>query len=47
MWGVAAFGQAGVETVLKILKREFQLSMAQCGKQSIAEVDGNAILKPR
>ena len=47
MWGVAAFGQPGVETVLKILRREFHLVMAQCGKQSIAEVDGNSILRSR
>src|SRR5262245_8686460 len=28
MWGVASFGQAGVETVLSILRREFNLVMA-------------------
>jgi isopentenyl diphosphate isomerase/L-lactate dehydrogenase-like FMN-dependent dehydrogenase len=44
MWGVAAFGQAGVEAVLAILKREFQLAMAQCGKRSSAEIDANSIL---
>jgi isopentenyl diphosphate isomerase/L-lactate dehydrogenase-like FMN-dependent dehydrogenase len=47
MWGVAAFGQAGVETVLTILRREFHLVMAECGKKSIAEIDGNSILRAR
>ncbi|HET9942329.1 MAG TPA: alpha-hydroxy acid oxidase, partial [Terriglobia bacterium] len=31
MWGVAAFGQPGVEAVLAIMRREFQLVMAECG----------------
>ena len=47
MWGVAAFGQPGVETVLKILRREFNLVMAQCGKRSLKEIDGSSILKSR
>ena len=47
MWGVAAFGQPGVETVLAILRREFNLVMAECGKRSIAEIDGGAILRVR
>ena len=45
MWGVAAFGQSGVETVLAILRREFQLVMAECGKRSISEITPAAILK--
>lgn len=45
MWGVAAFGQPGVETVLAILRREFNLVMAECGKRSIGEIDGTSILK--
>ena len=45
MWGVAAFGQTGVEAVLAILRREFNLVMAECGKKSIAEIDGGSILR--
>ena len=45
MWGVAAFGQPGVEAVLAILRREFNLVMAECGKKSIAEIDGGSILR--
>jgi isopentenyl diphosphate isomerase/L-lactate dehydrogenase-like FMN-dependent dehydrogenase len=47
MWGVAAFGQEGVETVLGILRREFQLVMAECGKRSIGEITSSAIMKGR
>jgi 4-hydroxymandelate oxidase len=47
MWAVAAFGEPGVETVLSILRREFNLVMAECGKKSVAEIDGSAILKAR
>jgi len=47
MWGVAAFGQPGVETVLGILRRELNLVMAECGKKSVAEIDGSAILRAR
>ena len=45
MWGVASFGQPGVEAVLAILRREFNLVMAECGKKSIAEIDGGSILR--
>jgi 4-hydroxymandelate oxidase len=45
MWGVAAFGQPGVETVLAIMRREFNLAMAECGKKSIAEINASAIVK--
>jgi len=44
MWGVAAFGQPGVETVLGIMRREFNLVMAQCGKRSLAEVTPASII---
>jgi lactate 2-monooxygenase len=45
MWGVAAFGQPGVETVLGILHREFNLIMAQCGKHSIREIGPTSIIR--
>jgi isopentenyl diphosphate isomerase/L-lactate dehydrogenase-like FMN-dependent dehydrogenase len=45
MWGVATFGQAGVDTVLAILRREFNLIMAQCGKRSVAEIGPNSIVR--
>jgi (S)-2-hydroxy-acid oxidase len=47
MWGVAAFGQPGVETVLAILRREFNLVMAQCGKQSLGDIRPSSIVSVR
>lgn len=38
LWGLGAFGQAGVEAVLDILKRELHLAMAQCGTTAVAEI---------
>jgi isopentenyl diphosphate isomerase/L-lactate dehydrogenase-like FMN-dependent dehydrogenase len=37
-WGLAAFGQEGVERVLDILRIELELVMKQCGTRSIAEI---------
>ena len=38
VWGLAAFGQAGVERVLDILRAELQLTMRQCGTPSIGHI---------
>jgi isopentenyl diphosphate isomerase/L-lactate dehydrogenase-like FMN-dependent dehydrogenase len=38
MWGLASFGQQGVETVLDILRRELQLIMRQSGVTSIQSI---------
>ena len=38
LWGLGAFGQAGVERVLDLLRVEFELAMQQCGARSIAEI---------
>jgi isopentenyl diphosphate isomerase/L-lactate dehydrogenase-like FMN-dependent dehydrogenase len=45
MWGVSAFGTPGVEAVLQIIRREFNLVMAQCGKNSIAAIDRSSIVQ--
>ncbi|HEV8485301.1 MAG TPA: alpha-hydroxy acid oxidase [Blastocatellia bacterium] len=37
-WGLAAFGQPGVERVLDILRRELDLVMRQCGTRSLKEI---------
>lgn len=37
-WGLAAFGQPGVERVLEILKAELQMTMRQCGTTSLARI---------
>jgi isopentenyl diphosphate isomerase/L-lactate dehydrogenase-like FMN-dependent dehydrogenase len=38
VWGLGAFGQAGVEAVLDLLRREFELAMRQCGARSLSEI---------
>ncbi len=38
LWGLAAFGQPGVERVLDMLRAELGLVMKQCGTRSIAEI---------
>ncbi len=37
-WGLASFGQDGVETVIELLRRELQVAMAQTGATSIAKI---------
>jgi len=37
-WGVGAFGQAGVEAVLEILRREFRTIMRQAGTTSLDKI---------
>jgi isopentenyl diphosphate isomerase/L-lactate dehydrogenase-like FMN-dependent dehydrogenase len=43
MWGLASFGQPGVEMVLDILRRELQLVMRQSGVASIKGITKNHI----
>ena len=39
LWGLAAFGQAGVEKVLKILRWELELAMKTTGARSLKEIN--------
>ncbi len=38
IWGLAAFGQEGVETVLAILRKEFEMTMRQMGTVSVKRI---------
>jgi 4-hydroxymandelate oxidase len=38
LWGLAAFGQPGVETVLKIMRRELEMVMRQAGTTSVEQI---------
>ncbi len=38
IWGLAAFGQEGVETVLAILRRELQMVMRQAGTPALSKI---------
>lgn len=39
LWGLAAFGQPGVERVLQLLTDETRLAMALAGKRRVSEID--------
>jgi isopentenyl diphosphate isomerase/L-lactate dehydrogenase-like FMN-dependent dehydrogenase len=43
VWGLGAFGQAGVEKVLDLLRAELELVMKQCGTGSIPEIVGSNV----
>lgn len=43
LWGLGAFGQAGVEAALDILRVELELAMQQFGAPSIADIDRSFI----
>ena len=45
VWGLAAFGQEGVERVVDLLRDELTLVMRQCGTTSIANITPGAILQ--
>ncbi len=43
-WGLAAFGQDGVERVLDILNVELRLAMVGCGARSVAEISAASLI---
>ncbi len=45
IYGLAAFGQEGVEQVLDILRAELTLTVRQCGTPTIAEISRASILR--
>ena len=46
LWGLGAFGQEGVETVLDILKRELEIVMRQASTTRIDEIGSGLIVRP-
>jgi 4-hydroxymandelate oxidase len=44
-WGLAAFGQAGVERVLDILNLELRLAMVGCGARSVQEISARSLVR--
>lgn len=43
VWALSAFGQAGVERVLDILRAELQLTMRQCGTPTVSQITRAAV----
>ena len=47
IWGLATFGQQGVERVLDILNNELRLAMVGCGTRTVKEISLAAIIDTR
>ncbi len=43
LWGLAAFGQQGVERVLDLLRAELQMAMRMAGAPSVAEIERSLV----
>lgn len=43
IWGLGAFGQEGVEAVLTILRKEFELTMKQSGTTTLSQISARHI----
>jgi isopentenyl diphosphate isomerase/L-lactate dehydrogenase-like FMN-dependent dehydrogenase len=46
-WGLASFGQAGVERVIDLLRAELAVNMRQAGTASIADIDASYLADSR
>ena len=44
-WGLAVDGERGVSRVLNILREEIEITMAKCGRPTIASIDSTALVK--
>jgi 4-hydroxymandelate oxidase len=46
LWGLGAFGQAGVDRVIEILQGELKLVMGNCGTRTVADITRSHIATP-
>jgi isopentenyl diphosphate isomerase/L-lactate dehydrogenase-like FMN-dependent dehydrogenase len=46
LWGLGAFGQAGVERVLEILQGELKLAMGNCGTLTVGAITRERVETP-
>lgn len=46
LWGLGAFGEAGVDRVLQIMQAELKLVMGNCGTQKVADINRNYVATP-
>ncbi len=46
LWGLGAFGQAGVDRVLEIMQGELKLVMGNCGTQTVADIKRPYVATP-
>ena len=45
VWGLGAFGQAGVERVLDILNNELRLAMAGVGARTLRDITAASLIR--
>jgi isopentenyl diphosphate isomerase/L-lactate dehydrogenase-like FMN-dependent dehydrogenase len=46
LWGLGAFGQAGVDRVIEILQGELKLAMGNCGTQKVSDINRAYVATP-
>jgi len=46
LWGLGAFGQAGVDRVIEILQGELKLVMGNCGTRTVADINRSYVVSP-
>lgn len=44
-WGLAVGGAEGVVRVLQILREEIEITMAKCGRRTVADIDASVVVK--
>lgn len=44
-WGLAVGGAQGVVRVLEILREEIEITMAKCGRPTLADIDASVVIK--
>ena len=46
LWGLGAFGQAGVDRVIEIMQAELKLVMGNCGTRTVADITRDYVATP-
>ena len=46
LWGLGAFGEAGVDRVIEILQSEMKLVMGNCGTRTVGDINRTYIATP-
>ena len=46
LWGLGAFGQAGVDRVIEIMQGELKLAMGNCGTRTVADINRVYVATP-
>ena len=46
LWGLGAFGQAGVDRVIEIMQGELKLVMGNCGTRTVADINREYVATP-